>query len=60
MPVVTEYFEDFSGGEKDNISSLEFRENDWMELYGFVYDNERRLRAQWRGGEWDVSLEESS
>lgn len=60
MPVVTEYLEDFSGGEKDNISSLEFGENEWMELYGFVYDNERRLRAQWRGGEWDVSLEESS
>lgn len=59
MPVVTEYYEDFSGGERDNISSLEFGESDWMDLRGFVFDNSRRLRSQWRGGEWSVELESS-
>ena len=62
MPVVTEYLEDFSGGEQDNISSLEFEENQWLDLIGFVFDNSRRLRSQWYGGEWNVTLteEESS
>ena len=58
MPVVTEYLEDFSGGEQDNISSLEFEENQWLDLVGFVYDNARRLRSQWYGGEWNVALDE--
>ena len=62
MPAVTEYLDDFSGGEKDNISSLEFEGNNWLDLVGFVFDNQRRLRSQWRGGEWsaEVVAEESS
>jgi len=59
MPVVTDYLDDFSGGEIDNISSLEFEENQWLDLKGFVFDNERRLRSQWYGGEWSVELEGS-
>jgi hypothetical protein len=58
LPVVTEYLDDFSGGEQDHISSLEFQENQWMDLVGFVYDNQNRLRSQWRGGEWNVALPE--
>ena len=60
MPVVTEYLDDFSGGEIDNISSLEFEPNKWLDLRGFVFDNQRRLRTQWYGGEWSVALPESS
>ena len=62
MPVVTEYLDDFSGGEQDYISSLEFQENQWMDLVGLVFDNSRRLRSQWYGGEWSAEVfdEESS
>lgn len=60
MPAATDYLDDFSGGEQDNISSLEFDENQWLDLNGFVFDNRRRLRTQWRGGEWDVSLGDES
>lgn len=56
MPVVTDYLDDFSGGEADAISSLEYTENQWLSLTGFVFDNQRRLRSQWRGGEWSVEL----
>jgi hypothetical protein len=59
MPVVTDYLDDFSGGEIDNISSLEFEPNQWLDLRGFVFDNQNRLRTQWYGGEWSVELEES-
>ena len=58
MPAVTEYLDDFSGGEQDNISSLEFGENQWAALVGFVFDNQRRLRSQWRGGEWSAEVAE--
>lgn len=60
MPVVTEYLEDFSGGEQDNISSLEFEENQWLNLTGFVFDNSRRLRSQWAGAEWSAEIFEES
>ena len=56
MPVETEYIADFTGGEQDAISSLEFEENQWMSLLGFVFDNNSRLRSQWAGAEWDVQL----
>jgi hypothetical protein len=60
MPVVTDYLDDFSGGEIDAISSLEFNPNQWLDLKGFVFDNQNRLRSQWYGGEWSVELDESS
>lgn len=60
MPVETQYLQDFSGGEQDAISSLEFDESEWMMLRGFVFDNSSRLRAQWAGAEWDVRLPEVS
>ena len=56
MPVETAYIADFTGGEQDAISSLEFEENQWMSLLGFVFDNNSRLRSQWAGAEWDVQL----
>jgi hypothetical protein len=56
MPVVTDYLDDFSGGEQDNISSLEFDENQWMDLTGFVFDNSKRLRSQYAGGEWSAEI----
>jgi hypothetical protein len=59
MPVVTDYLDDFSGGEIDTISSLEFAENQWLDLVGFVFDNEKRLRSQWYGGEWTVVRSEN-
>ena len=60
MPVETQYLADFSGGEQDAISSLEFDESEWMMLRGFVFDNNSRLRTQWAGAEWDVRLPEVS
>jgi hypothetical protein len=58
LPVVTDYLDDFSGGEQDHISSLEFEENQWMDLVGFVFDNQRRLRSQWSGAEWSAEVTE--
>jgi len=60
VPVETQYLADFSGGEQDAISSLEYDESEWMMLRGFVFDNNDRLRAQWAGAEWDVRLPEGS
>ena len=60
MPIETQYLADFSGGEQDAISSLEYAEDEWMTLRGFVFDNSRRLRTQWAGAEWDVRLPEES
>jgi hypothetical protein len=60
VPVETQYLSDFSGGEQDAISSLEFSETQWLMLKGFVFDNNRRLRSQWAGAEWDVRLPEDS
>ena len=60
MPVETQYLANFSGGEQDAISSLEYEEDEWMTLKGFVFDNSRRLRTQWAGAEWDVRLPEES
>jgi hypothetical protein len=59
VPVETQFLADFSGGEQDAISSLEFEESEWMMLRGFVFDNSRRLRSQWAVAEWDVQLAES-
>lgn len=56
MPVETQYLADFSGGEQDAISSLEYDETQWMSLIGFVFDNSNRLRSQWAAAEWDVRL----
>jgi hypothetical protein len=56
VAVETQYLQDFTGGEQDAISSLEFQENQWMRLLGFVFDNNSRLRSQWAGAEWDVQL----
>jgi hypothetical protein len=39
---------------------LEFEENQWLDLVGFVFDNQRRLRSQWYGGEWSVELGDDS
>lgn len=52
MAVVTEYLSNFTGGEVDVISSLETEEAQWLSLRGFVFDNEKRIRSQWRGAEW--------
>ena len=60
MPVETQYLADFTGGEQDAISSLEFEQNQWMTLSGFVFDNSSRIRSQWAGAEWDVRLPEGS
>jgi len=60
MPVVTDYLDDFSGGEQDYISSLEFEENQWSDLTGFVFDNAQRLRSQWAGAEWSAEIFEES
>lgn len=59
MPVETQFLADFTGGEQDAISSLEYEESEWMMLRGFVFDNSKRIRSQWAGAEWDVSLEGS-
>lgn len=56
MPVETDYYADFTGGERDAISSLEFGESNWKTLFGFVFDNNNRIRSQWAGAEWDVRL----
>jgi len=56
MPVITDYLDDFSGGEIDIVSSLEFEENQWLDLVGFVFDNSKRLRSQYAGGEWSAEI----
>lgn len=56
MAIVTDYLGDFSGGEINARSSLEFDETQWASLYGFVYDNSRRIRTQWARNEWNVTL----
>lgn len=58
MPIVTDYLKDFSGGEIDARSSLEFDGTQWASLFGFVYDNTRRIRTQWAQNEWSVALPE--
>jgi hypothetical protein len=55
MAIVTEYLADFTGGEVDVISSLEADQQQWLKLLGFVFDNERRIRSQWSGAEWEAS-----
>jgi hypothetical protein len=60
VPVETDYLQDFTGGEQDAISSLEYDETNWMTLFGFVFDNNDRIRSQWAGAEWDVRLPEGS
>jgi hypothetical protein len=56
MPIERLYIDDFSGGEVDSISSLEFEENQFSKLFGVVYDRDKRLRTQWSGIEWLVEL----
>jgi hypothetical protein len=56
MPVETAFLDDFSGGEVDYFSSLEFNQGQWSLLKGFVFDKEKRLRSQWPGNFWDASV----
>lgn len=55
MAVEVTYISDFSGGEVDYVSSLEFRENQWSRLEGFVFDKQERLRTQWGGVTWSAA-----
>lgn len=56
MAVEQKFLPDFSGGEIALKSSVEAAENQWLLLEGFVLDSNRRLRAQWPGATWVVSL----
>jgi hypothetical protein len=56
MAVEQRFLSDFSGGEIALKSSVEARENQWLLLEGFVLDNNRRLRSQWAGATWTVSV----
>ena len=56
MPIEQIVLGDFSGGEIALESSVEAAENQWLLLEGFVLDSNRRLRAQWPGATWVVSL----
>jgi len=56
MAIEQRVLSDFSGGEIALKSSVEAAENQWLLLEGFVLDNNRRLRAQWPGATWTVSL----
>lgn len=59
MAVEQRVLPDFSGGEIALRSSTEAAENQWLLLDGFVLDNNRRLRSQWAGATWVVSVEGS-
>lgn len=56
MAIEEKFLADFSGGEIALRSSVEAKENQWLLLEGFVLDSNRRLRAQWPGATWVVSL----
>lgn len=56
MAIEQKFLPDFSGGEISLKASTEAAENQWLLLEGFVLDNNRRLRAQWPGATWVVSL----
>lgn len=56
MAIEQKFLPDFSGGEIALKASTEAAENQWLLLEGFVLDNNRRLRAQWPGATWVVSL----
>ena len=56
MAIEQRILADFSGGEIALRSSVEAAENQWLLLEGFVLDSNRRLRSQWAGATWVVSL----
>jgi len=56
MAIEQQFLADFSGGEIALKASTEAAENQWLLLEGFILDNNRRLRAQWPGATWVVSL----
>lgn len=56
MAIEERFLSDFSGGEIALRSSVEAAENQWLLLEGFVLDSNRRLRAQWPGATWVVSV----
>lgn len=60
MPVEATFISKFSGGEVDYISSLEFGENQWSRLWGFVFDKQERLRTQWAGATWSAGVGDES
>ena len=60
MAVEERFLADFSGGEISARSSLEPAENQWLALYGFVLEENFRLRSQWAAATWLIEQEESS
>jgi len=56
MAIEQRVLADFSAGEIALKSSVEAAENQWLLLDGFVLDNNRRLRTQWPGATWVVSV----
>lgn len=38
---------DFSGGLKAGFAATDFTERQWSELFGVLFDADRRLRSQW-------------
>jgi hypothetical protein len=56
MPIEQSFLGDFSGGEISAISSIEPQEGQWLLLEGFVLDDNKRLRAQWAGMTWNVTV----
>jgi hypothetical protein len=47
MPIEEMRETDFSGGIRASVGAGEAAETQWLDLTGFVLDNDRRLRAQW-------------
>jgi hypothetical protein len=56
MAIEQRVLADFANGEIALKSSLEAKEDQWLILEGFVLDSNRRLRAQWAGATWVVSV----
>jgi hypothetical protein len=46
MVMTTELY-DFSGGYKDGRIATDFSERQWSELFGVLFDADRKLRSQW-------------
>lgn len=47
MSVQVATLDDFSGGQVDALSSADFAEGQWAELYGVLLGEQRALHAQW-------------
>jgi len=56
MPIEQSFLGDFSGGEISAISSIEPQQGQWLLLEGFVLDDNKRLRTQWPGVTWNVTV----